>query len=240
MLNQKGFTLLEVLLATTITAFIGVGATQLLSGIINTKTATESRSTAFKVTQRADTWIKQDLWQIAGRKTYNSLGSKSEELSNQGDYLLEFTRSGLSSLPFSDETNSNLQRIAYELKPLDSEDCELAKENILSEERDTENDHYCFIRLIWPELDDAQGLEPLKQILLDDVLDVKFQFRGQIITASASEESFNTKDWQDSWPPLYIPDGSIADPYLIQMTLTLPKLGEVVRAFEVPRLAYQQ
>ena len=240
MLNQKGFTLLEVLLAITITAFIGVGATQLLSGIINTKTATESRSADFKVTQRADTWIKQDLWQIAGRQTHNSLGSKSEELSNQGDYLLEFTRSGLVSLPFSDTINSNLQRIAYEMKSLESDDCELARESLQSESQDTENDHYCFIRLILPELDDVQGLEPLKQILLDDILDVKFQFRGQIIDPNNPNNSLRSSDWQGSWPPLYIPNGAFADPAQIQMTLTLPKLGEVVRIYEVPRFAYHK
>lgn len=238
--NQKGFTLLEVLLAITITAFIGVGATQLLSSIINTKTATESRSNDFKVTQRADTWIKQDLWQVAGRQTHNSLGSKSEELSNQGDYLLEFTRSGLTSLPFSEETNSNLQRIAYEIQPLESDDCELARENKQAEEQDSENDHYCFIRLIWPELDDVQGQDPLKQILLDDILDVKFQFRGQIIDPNDPNNSLRSSDWQDSWPPLYIPNGAFADPAQIQMTLTLPKLGEVVRIYEVPRFAYHK
>lgn len=237
--KQTGFTLLEVLLAITITAFIGVGSTQLLSSIIETKSATESRGLSFKVTQRADLWIKRDLWQIAGRETYDSLGGRSKALSNQTDYTLEFTRSGLATHPFSKTANSNLQRIAYDIQPLNTEACELAETSFHVSDNQR-NDNYCLIRLIWPALDNIEGTEPLQQILLDEITELKFQFRGQIIDPTNPENSIRSNDWQDSWPPMYVPAGGIVDLAQIKMILTLPKLGEIERIYEVPRYAFQQ
>lgn len=236
--KQQGFTLLEVLLAITITAFIGVGSTQLLSSIIETKSATESRGLSFKVTQRADLWIKRDLWQIAGRETHDSLGGRAKVLSNQTDYTLEFTRSGLANHPFSKSANSNLQRIAYDIQPLSTEACELAETSTPHKTTEERNENYCLIRLIWPTLDNIEGTEPLQQILLDEITELKFEFRGQIIVAGG--DPIRGNDWMENWPPLYVPDGGTPDLAQIKMILTLPKLGEIERIYEVPRYAYQE
>lgn len=229
--KQQGFTLLEVLLAITITAFIGVGSTQLLSSIIETKSATELRGTSYKYSQRADLWIKRDLSQIAGRETYDSQGAKRPEVNNQGDHLIEFTRSGLAARPLSKSKRSGLQHLAYDIQPSDSEDCQQSQPAAIEDKNNQDDERYCLVRLIWPELDNIQGHEPLKQVLLDDILDIKFQFRGGIIGTE-----YNL-DWQESWPP-YSPTGGTPDLVQIKMLLTLPMLGELYRVYEVPRYAF--
>ena len=236
--HNKGFTLLEVLLAVFITALIGMGASQLLSGVITTKQATESRAFNFRILQRADQWMKRDIWQVAGREIHNELGSSSPALSNQTDFILELTRSGLASHPFSENPKPNLQRIAIDLQPIDSEDCQLAEK---SNEADQSNEtYYCLLRLSWSALDNVEGAEPNKQILIDEVLEAKFQFRGQIIDPNSPENSLRSNDWQDSWPPLYLPPNGIADLAQVKLLLTLPRLGELERIYEVPRYAFQE
>lgn len=233
--KQNGFTLLEVLLAVSITAMVGIGASQLLSSIVETKTVTESRAHNFRILQRADFWIKRDLWQVAGREVHNDFGSLSPELSNQGDYLIELTHSGLANHPFAQKPKSNMQRIAFQLYPLSSDECEFA----ISNNRE-EGDLYCLKRLIWPKLDNAESLEPKQQLLIDEVVEAQFQFRGQIIDPANPENSLRSNEWQDSWPPLYLPSGAIADLAQLKFKLTLPRLGEVERIYEVPRYAFQK
>ena len=84
--EQGGFTLLEVLIAITITALIGVGASQLLSNIGEIKSSTEVRSSSLRYLQRMDTFLRKDLWQLAGRPIKDNYGERQLAAKSGGDY----------------------------------------------------------------------------------------------------------------------------------------------------------
>ncbi len=234
--KQQGFTLLEVLLAVSITALIGIGASQLLSRISNTSVMTEQRSNQLRNIQRMDLWLKRDLWQLTGRKTLDEFGNPKDALTSQGEFLVEFTHSGQGMIPFGDKKRSNLQRVAYAVRSHNSEYCEDAIKPINDEETGS-----CFIRLFWPVLDLAPDSKPpIVQVLLDEVESVEFQFRGQTLDLSNPNNSIRNNEWQDTWPSVYKTAEMVDDLVQIKMRYEIKMLGQLERIYEIPRHAYAQ
>ena len=237
--TQSGFTLLEVLMAVSITALIGIGASQLLSSTAETKKATDIRAEQLKSIQRMDFWLKRDLWQIAGRSTRNLYGDLAEMVTTEEDYAIEFTHSGWAAgFATQDSENelkrSNLQRTAYAMRSYSNEDC-----NDAIKPRDVE-DGYCFIRYFWPVLDLSANSEPIKQVLLSELQDVRFYFRGQLIDQNNPSNTIVIDDWQDAWPSPYANENMLKDLVQIKVVITTKQLGEIERWYEVPRYAFTQ
>ena len=232
-LNQQGFTLLEVLLAVSITALIGIGASQLLSSIANTSSTTNERASQLRTIQRMDLWVRRDLWQLAGRDVLDDFGTPKPALTNDSDFLVEFTHSGLSNAPFSKIKRSNLQRVAYAVRGHDSEYCKDAYKDPSTE------DGQCFVRLFWSVLDLAtDSPEPIVQVLLDNINEAAIFFRGQTIDPVNPENTIRSDDWQDAWPSPYRSPGMIPDLVQIKLVYSVDKLGEIERLYEVPRFAF--
>ena len=238
---QNGFTLLEVLLAVAITALIGIGASQLLSSISNTSITTNERALQLRTIQRMDLWVKRDLWQVAGREVLDVNGNPREPMTNDSDYLLELTHSGqsISTLGSTDSSNdnlpkrSNLQRVAYAVRSHDSEYCKDAAKNVNEE---TGN---CFVRMFWPVLDLAPSSEgPVIQVLIDNIIEAKFYFKGQALDLTNSNNNIVTKDWEENWPSPFMSPGMISDLAKVKLVYSVEKLGEIERIYEVPRYAF--
>ncbi|EAT13454.1 general secretion pathway protein J [Oceanobacter sp. RED65] len=237
MLNpQKGFTLLEVLLAVGITAMIGVGATQLLTGTMDTKQATENRSNTLSILQRADNWIKRDILQVAPRKILDEFSIKQPVAHNQGEYLLELTHSGRAMHDFIDKPTSNLQRVAYAVKSHDHEFCERAIKKPSQNEQD--NAQNCLVRIFWHALDRTSDNIPRTQILIDNIKRAEIRFKGQTINLQDPSLSIRSDEWQSEWPSPYADQNSINDLAMIKLILDIPSIGEVERIYEVPRYAF--
>lgn len=244
---QSGFTLLEVLLAVSITALIGVGASQLLSSTAETKSVTEKRAAQLKEMQRADFLIRRDLTQIAGRDVSDSYGNAlAAVLSDptQTDYLMEITRSGLAPLPVFDEENidedasssSNLQRIAYAVRGHDSDYCKDVPKPVFDD-----NDAYnkqCFVRIVWPVLDQTSDTEPMVQLLLEEVEEVDVLFRGQLIDFNDPNNTIRRDEWLEEWPGPYWTQNLTPDLVQLKMVITSKQMGEITRLYEVPRFAF--
>lgn len=145
---MKGFTLLEVLVALSIFALIGVGTNQLLRTVIDTRDATEFRTDQLKNTLRAIGLLERDLSQIVNRPIRNEYGDRVPALQiGYGLYDIEFSRLGWrnpAALP-----RSNVQRVAYRLN-----EGELER-------------HY------WLILDRAEDSEPRVQKILSGVEDFR-------------------------------------------------------------------
>lgn len=149
--QQRGFTLLEVLIAITVTGLIGVGTYQLFNSTLRTQSVMEEKGVKLERMQRAMTFISRDLQQVVPRPTRNGYGDREYAFSNRNTlYLLEMTRLGWRNPMLA--PRSELQRVTYEL---------------------IEGKLY---RNYYPVLDRAQETEFVSQELLDDVEEVSIQF----------------------------------------------------------------
>jgi len=150
-LSQRGFTLLEVLIAIVITALIGLGTSQLLSGTIKAQEITQKNSERFDQIQKAILLLSRDIQQINTRAIRDEYGDFQPALTNRNSlYVFELTRSGWRN-PMADE-RSELQRVSYELV-----DGELLR-------------HY------WQVLDRSQDSESVFQTLLTGIDKISLRF----------------------------------------------------------------
>ncbi|MFE8071731.1 type II secretion system minor pseudopilin GspJ [Marinobacteraceae bacterium S3BR75-40.1] len=149
--SQSGFTLLEVLVAITITAIIGVGIWQILSATIDAKKGVDRVSNVFEDVQRGVLLMERDIFQSVTRPVRDLYGEYQYAMStrgNQGD--LELTRTGWRN-PLQ-ETRSKLQRVAWSLEG-----------NVLH-------------RYYWQVLDRAQDSNPLDQKVMEGVTAIELRF----------------------------------------------------------------
>ncbi len=150
--RARGFTLIEVLIAITITGMIGVGTYQLFSRVLMTQEAMETRSEKLERLQRTMAFLSRDFQQLAPRPIRNEYGDYEFALSNRNTlYLVELTRFGWRNPLLA--ARSEMQRVSYEL--------------------DDEGKLY---RNYYRVLDRAQDSQPLSQELLDKVQEVTLRF----------------------------------------------------------------
>jgi len=148
---ERGFTLLEVLIAIVITALIGLGTSQLLSGTIKAQEITQKNSERFEQIQKAILLLSRDIQQINTRAIRDEYGDFQPALTNLNSlYLFELTRSGWRN-PMAVE-RSELQRVSYEL--LDGE----------------------LLRHYWHVLDRSQDSESVFQTLLTGIEKMSLRF----------------------------------------------------------------
>ncbi|WP_097461290.1 type II secretion system minor pseudopilin GspJ [Mangrovitalea sediminis] len=149
--RQAGFTLLEVLIAIGITALIGIGIWQVMSGVINSRNGVDRVSTQFEQLQKTVLLIERDIFQVVNRPIRDAYGDAQFAITTRADpYALELTRQGWRN-PLNDP-RSELQRVAYSL------------------------DGTTLHRWQWQVLDRAQDSQPLDQVLLKDVDQLQVRF----------------------------------------------------------------
>ncbi|MES0327499.1 MAG: type II secretion system minor pseudopilin GspJ [Gammaproteobacteria bacterium] len=191
---DKGFTLIELLIAISVFAVMSVMAYGGLSQIITNSKHSKVELERLQSVQRAVLTISRDFTQITQRGIRDEYGNNQPFLdaSNQLDYLVEFTRNGRRNP--AKLKRSNLLRVAYQF-----EDEKL-------------------IRLFWPQLDRAQGMEPYESTLLEQMERVEFRYRD------------DKKEWHSQWPPL---SGASVELTAIELTLELKDWGEITRLYQV-------
>ena len=77
-------------------------------------------------------------------------------------------------------------------------------------------------------------------MVLDQIEEVRFFFRGQLIDQQNPINSVIIKDWQEQWPSPYMTNNLLADLAQIKVEITTKQLGQIERWYEVPRYAYTQ
>lgn len=203
-----GFTLIEVVLAMAITAFVALLAYTGLHAAINAAERHQWQMQRLGEVQLAMSVLERDLRHTIARPVVDEYGDLLPALSGgvAQDYLLRLTRRGWDNpreLP-----RGELQRLRYQL-----EDNQLYRE-------------------YWPLLDrisEQDGLQ--RQLLIDGVLAIELRFldtaaAGSLAAAaqSAGQSPGQRGEWVDDWPHQRLPGA-------VEVALELEQIGWVRRVF---------
>lgn len=207
MKQVRGFTLIELMVALTITAIIMVIA----YGGLRTITINEDHSRAadkrLRQVQLAMSIMQQDFAQLEPRPVRDGLGGVQPPLlaGPQNVPPIIFTRGGWSN-PLG-LTRSTEQRVAYSL-----EDGKL-------------------MRSWWPELDGQAQVVPAKEALLEGVDSVKIQYMDA--TSKTFQDVWPSTQSSAGSTGVAAPTVSSPLPIAVSITLTLKDMGDVTRIVEV-------
>jgi general secretion pathway protein J len=198
MSRLRGFTLVEILVAIAIFAVLGIASSRLLDQVLRADEASKARGQRLGELQRAMGILERDALQVVARPVRDELGEPLPAVSGGVRGMLEFTRAGWRN-PTGAE-RAELQRVAYMLE---------GKQ---------------LLRFYWPVLDRAEGSEPVRQVLLDEVEQAEVEF----VAADGETRQF--------WPQ---EDGSAASPgaalpRAVRLRLVVAPWGEIERLFALP------
>ena len=153
--RQRGFTLLELLIASIIFAIMAIMAYGGLANVMDNSKASERALKRLQQIQQSISVISRDFTQLVPRTIRDEYGNIKPALlaGNNIDNLVEFTRGG--RVNPANLLRSTLLRVAYQF------------------------DDEKLVRLQWPQLDRAPGITPKKTTLIDDVDEVSLRFLDQ-------------------------------------------------------------
>lgn len=149
---QRGFTLLELLVALAIFSLLAAMAYGGLNNVMQVRDGTQRHAERLAQLQKTFLWLGRDIEQASDRSIRDEYGDSQQALlgSEFGRYQLELTRAGWSNP--AGRNRSHLQRVAYGIR-----DGQL-------------------IRAYWNVLDRAQDSQPLESVLLENVSKLELRF----------------------------------------------------------------
>ncbi|WP_334060812.1 type II secretion system minor pseudopilin GspJ [Alteromonas sp. S005] len=180
---QRGFTLIEILIAMAIFTLIGLASTGLLTTVIDSNDISEERFAKLQLLQRAMITIERDLQQAVPRATRVN-GEKQDvvmaggETDDSDDDGIGFVRGGWHN-PQLMLPRSTLQFVAYRLQ-----------ENKLE-------------RLYSNYVDNVIGYEPKVRVLLEDIESLKIEFLATANSGSLNEDE--DLSWSENYKGTALP-----------------------------------
>lgn len=200
-MKQRGFTLLEILVALSIFTIIGLATTGLLSTVIDSSDASLERFEKLQQLQRAMITIERDVQQAMLRPVridgeQNDIVMRGGEIGDSDSGTIAFVRAGWHN-PLNMLPRSTLQPVAYRLQ-------DEKLERVFS--------HYP---------DNPIGSEPKVRTILDNVLDFKVEFVAP--TQQANEDAEDLR-WSENY------SGSVL-PRAVAITIVSADFGEIRREF---------
>lgn len=213
--HSRGFTLVEVLIALAITAFVASIAFTSFTVVLNG--VESSQATAERVYQVNRAWmmISRDLEQFVARPIRDEFGELEPAMQGgmAARFPLSFTRGGWHN-PVG-HPRSELQRVSYRL-----EGDILWRDSYPVLDRSGET--------LVQEVALLEGVEELRVLFLDGTEDVN--------TVGSTSE-LETRNWPESWVTDTSQPGSILNPPLaVELRLQLSDWGEMRRIYALPPL----
>ena len=214
MASARGFTLVEVLIALAITAFVSVIAYTSLSTVLNGAERTQASAQRSYQLNRALMILSRDLEQFVARPVRDEFGELEPALQGgpAARFLLSFTRSGWHNP--QGHPRGNLQRVNYRF-----EDEALWRES-------------------YPVLDRAGDTQGALVQLIDGVEYLELAFLGSIDQLRLGRgANVDTRQWPENWVvDTSDPDALPSSPVAVEITLGLEDLGEITRLYALPPL----
>jgi general secretion pathway protein J len=210
---QSGFTLIEVLIALAITAFVASMAYASLSTVIAGVESTREVANRTYEINRAWSIVTRDLQQFTVRPVRDEFGEVEAAMTGgrAARFLLSFTRSGWHNS--QGQQRSQLQRVNYLL-----EDDAVWRESyvVLDRSSDTQARR---VKLL-------EGVEYLELGFLASLEDVETGNDGNTL---------DTKNWRENW----VVEGgafgvSLEPPVALEIRMRLQDIGEVSRLYALP------
>lgn len=204
-----GFTLMEVLVAISIFALIGVASYRVLSSVIQADERVALRSEQMRSINRAFWLLQQDAEQLVQRNVRDNSGVVVAEnylrVQNGSDLPLQFTRGGRAN-PLG-LARSSMQRVAYAVGP--HPDYEKNDSPHYQEDRSY------LLRYSWSALDGAGDKTKAQvQVVLPDIV-------------SMNVGVLTKQGVQSSWPVANV------DPLALQFEFALKDGGQLKRTYKL-------
>lgn len=233
--TQSAFTLLEVLVAVTISAMIGVGAFQALNAANQSEQSASEKNAQLKSLQRFNQVVSRDLGQFINRGVTDGFSEERKALLlDDGDYLIEWTRLGWRNNPMSSDYRSELQRVAYQVYDIDDEFCASALLRFEQHNIETAGKQ-CLVRFYWQVLDQSSSSEAKSQVLVDDIenLEIEVFSKDKDKKVGASKSAYSGGAWFSQWPSLDQTSGVAKKAHAVRWRFELPGFGEMERVWEI-------
>lgn len=205
--GSRGFTLLEVLIAIGITAVVGLGVWQVLSGIVQSRDRVDELAVQFEALQRTMLFLERDITQAVNRPARDIYGDFDPALtSREDDLALLLTRQGWRN-PLGIR-RSNLQRVGWEYTG-DS-----------------------IRRRYWVSVDQAQEDDSRDALMLADVTDFRVRFLNDQNNWQDTwpDDSSLADQVPGEKPELALPKG-------LEVIIEHRRFGNLTRTFVLPDFA---
>lgn len=209
-MKSKGFTLLELMIAMAIFAFIAVGAYYMLNTFITAKERTDVHSVRLAQLQRAMLIISRDFEQVVPRPIRDEVDEISPAMIGMPNGAVEFTRNGWTNP--TGAARSDLQRVRYEF--------EQGK----------------LWRSSWPVLDRGPDAKPQRTAILTGVAELAVKYYPMQTPLNAVQGSMPViGEPTENWPQANADEVSTQNradlPKLVDFALTLDDFGDIHRQF---------
>jgi general secretion pathway protein J len=211
--TQKGFTLLEIMIALFVFAIVASISLMSMKNVIETQRVIENHVVAMNKMQFAMIIMQRDITQVIDRSIIDQSNQQLPSLTGNSNYF-EFTRSGYIN-PMAISDRSELQRVAYFFK------------------------NKQLVRMSWAHLDRTKNTPAIQKILLDNINDIHFRyldyknvFQNQWPPPS-NAISINKSQQQ---PPTQQQLPSV--PKAVEVLFRFNQLGQLDRLFVVPGVGF--
>lgn len=211
--RQSGFTLMEVMIAVSITSVIGLGVWQVMNGVIQSRDRVDEIAEEFDGLQRTMLLLERDLVQVVNRPARDIYGDYQLGFTSRNDgFALTLTRQGWRNPNPEGVMRSELQRVAWEY----------TGEEIR--------------RRYWLVLDQGQDqADPRDLLLLEGVSDFSVRFLNE------NREWVDQWPPEETMAGLTMegrPETSL--PLGVEITVEHDRFGEVSRLFALPGFDQEQ
>lgn len=212
---SAGFTLIEVLIALGITAFVSVIAYTSLSAVLSgAERLRENTDRSYEI-NRAFMILSRDLRQFVDRPVRDEFGEREPGMTGGllARFPLSFTRAGWHNP--NGYPRSNLQRVNYRL-----EDDALWRDS-------------------YAVLDRAANTEPTSVLLLEGVEDMQLRFLAGLdqLQVGSRGLTIDTSDWEENWViDPSAPNSVLEPPTALEIVFQLDDWEEIRRLYALPPL----